>query len=110
MVNHLASYTGHAVDVWYSDSGTYRFLEAYRPRTARACGESSVLSVVDDALLQRVYGEFGRLVRRAGPGGLSLPRDDDGTGVTGKFAVAGNSQAWRRCPLSFLCIRLPRPG
>ena len=25
----------HAVDVWYSDSGAYRLLEAYRPRTAR---------------------------------------------------------------------------
>jgi hypothetical protein len=24
----------HAVDVWYSQAGTYRLLEAYRPRTS----------------------------------------------------------------------------
>jgi hypothetical protein len=24
----------HGIDVWYSDNGTYRLLEAYRPRTS----------------------------------------------------------------------------
>ena len=26
----------YAVDVWYSEAGTYRLLEAYRPRTSRS--------------------------------------------------------------------------
>jgi hypothetical protein len=34
----------YAVDVWYSDAGTHRLLEAYRPRTARASGAHDVLS------------------------------------------------------------------
>jgi hypothetical protein len=34
----------YAVDVWYSEAGTYRLLEAYRPRTARASAVPNVLS------------------------------------------------------------------
>lgn len=26
----------HRIDIWYSQAGTYRLLEAYRPRTSRA--------------------------------------------------------------------------
>jgi hypothetical protein len=32
------------VDVWYCEAGTYRLLEAYRPRTARAPEALDVLS------------------------------------------------------------------
>jgi hypothetical protein len=33
----------YTVDVWYSEAGTYRLLEAYRPRTARAAGADDLL-------------------------------------------------------------------
>ena len=29
----------HAIDVWYSDNGTYGLLEAYRPRTSPKAAE-----------------------------------------------------------------------
>jgi hypothetical protein len=34
----------HAVDVWYGESGAYRLLEAYRPRTARASSAHHISS------------------------------------------------------------------
>jgi hypothetical protein len=34
----------HAVDVWYSESGAYRLLEAYRPRTDRVSSAPDIPS------------------------------------------------------------------